>query len=419
MIKSYVIKDIETKRVAVVGLTVDSSKLSSPGPTITFANVIDTAQKEVQNLEAKGINKIVFLTHIGYDKDQLLAQTVAGIDIIVGGHSHTLIGDFSNVGLRSAGSYPTVIKDNERQTLVVTAWKWEAVVGDIDLFFDAQGDIIRYKAHPLMLLSDKFLRRDANGTKEEVNASVSSKIKEFINYADNLKLQKDDPTVTKIIQKYKPEIDKLMHSVIGSASADLIHVRLPGQRDSETGRVLKNGSLIAPIVAKSMFEKVEAVDSCDFAFVNAGAVRSSIPQGDITIGEVEQMLPYGNTIVTFSMSGKNLKDMFEDAIDRSLIKKEETGSFLYFWDVQISIDQTKEKGERITQFEIYKNGVWVALDENESYRVATNSYIASGGYYVQMQNDATDKYDTGFVVSNTFIEYVKKAKVLSPLYNLQ
>jgi len=415
MIKPYVVKDLETKRVAVVGLTVDSSNLSSPGPTIAFADVIDTAQKEVEDLEAKGINKIIFLTHIGYDKDQLLAQTVQGIDLIVGGHSHTLVGDFSNVGLTSAGSYPTVIKDNERQTLVVTAWKWEAVVGDIDLFFDEEGKVINYVTHPVMLLGDEFLRRDANGTKEEVNASVLSSIKEFINYADNLKLQNADPSVTGIIEKYKPEIDKLMKSVIGRATADLIHVRLPGDRDVDTGIVLKDGSLIAPIVAKSMYEKVEAVDSCDFAFVNAGGVRRSIPQGDITIGEVEEMLPFGNSIVTFSMSGQNLKDMFEDAIDRSLIKKEDTGSFLYFWDVSLSIDQTKAKGERITQFEIYKDGAWIALDENESYRVATNSYIASGGYYVQMQSDATDKYDTGFVVSNTFIEYVKKEKVLSPL----
>ncbi len=74
--------------------TAETEDIASPGK-ITFSNYIEDAEKMVDEFEDKGVNKIVALTHIGYDdnaamdNDLELAAKVEGIDVIVGGHSHT------------------------------------------------------------------------------------------------------------------------------------------------------------------------------------------------------------------------------------------------------------------------------------------------------------------------------------------
>ncbi len=415
-IKPYIIKVIDGKKIAIIGLSVDSSKLSSPGPTISFANYLDVAKKMVERVKkVEGVNKIIALTHLGYDTDKVLASSVPDIDIIVGGHSHTLIGDFSNLGLHSAGNYPTVISHNGTKTLIVTAWKWEKVVGNLNVIFDKDGRVIRYYGTPVMLLSDKFLRKDAHWKKTEVNASEKIKIEDMISSMPNIKIQKPQIDVENLIKRYKPKVQELMKSVIGRATINLTNERLPRATVDESGQILKQGSLIAPIVAKAMYLKAKKIARVDFAMQNAGGIRVAIPQGDVSVGEIMQMLPFGNRLVILSMSGKDIKDMFEQAIQRSYIKKSNTGAFPYLANAKLVIDYKKSPGKRVREFKIKKDGFWIDLRRDEIYRIATNSYIANGGdYYTQMSAKALNKYDTGFVCSDLFINYTKRVKVLSP-----
>jgi len=414
LMKKYVIKDFNGEKVAIVGETVDASVISSPGPTIKFLNYITAAENTVKELENQGINKIIFLTHIGYNNDQFLASQVKGIDVIVGGHSHTFLGNFDNLGLTTKGKYPTKVGD----TLVVTAWKWAQVVGNLDVTFDKNGKIIKYSGTPVMLVDDKFLRKNAEGKKVEVNETVKKQIENWISKQNNIKIESQDPDVVAVINQYKPKVDELKHKVIGEANETLIHVRLPGKVDEDTGEKLDHGSMIAPIVAKAMYERAMKNGGCDFSLQNAGGVRITIPKGDITVGEVYQLLPFGNTLVTLDLNGSTIKTMIENAVDRSLIKEENTGAFPYLGNAKITIDKNKPLGQRIVSFKIKdkENGKWVDLDLNKTYKIATNSYVANGGdYYNELKNYATNKYDTGFVDSDTFMNYVKEKKIISPL----
>lgn len=416
LIKPYIIKDVNGQKIAILGLTVESAKLSSPGPTISFANAIDTAKTTVQEIETKGINKIIALSHLGYDRDKILAQEVPDIDVVVGGHSHTLLGNFSNIGLTSKGNYPTVIKHNESQTLVLQAWKWGMVVGDINVIFDKDGKIKKYLGTPVMLLSDKFLRKDADGHKVEVNATVKSEIKKIISKLSNVKIEEPEADIEDIISQYKPQVDKMMKKTIGEATANLIHTRIPGAIDPDNGKVLPNGSLIAPLVVKAMYEKAKEYGGADFAMQNAGGIRISIPEGNVTMGEVMQMLPFGNTLTTLDMQGSDIKDMIESAIDRSYIKGTNTGCFPYLANAKFTFNPKKPEGQRIVEFKVKKDGKWEDLDPNKTYTIATNSYIANGGdNYIEFEEKATNKYDTGFVYANIFIDYIKQVKTLSPL----
>ena len=413
IIKPYIIKSIDGQKVAIVGDSIDSSSLSSPGPSIEFLNYLTSAQNSVNTLEEQGINKIIFLTHLGYSTDQFLAQQVSGIDVIVGGHSHTLIGNFSNLGLVSEGPYPTIINNDNERTLVLTSWKWGEVVGNINIVFDKDGRVINSLGTPIMLVDDTFLRKNAQGEKVDVNTTIKVKIESEIASMTNIQIQKADPAVVAVIQHYKPQVDQLMHTVIAQAQTDLVHVRLPGDRDPNTGEVLENGSMVMPHVTLSMYQKAKEVGNCDFTLQNSGGVRTSLPQGDITIGEVYTMLPFGNTLVTLEMNGSDILEMLEDSIDRSLIRKEDTGAFLYFSGAKITIDKAKPEGERIVSFQIQNsNQEWIEIDPSRTYSLATNSYIAKGhDYYSQMQN-ASNKVDTGFVLAEIFIQYAKRERVL-------
>ena len=101
--------------------TVDTAVTSSPGDTVTFNDVTRSVAESVAALTALGVNKIIVLSHIGYDEDVKLAHSVAGIDVVVGGHSHTLLGDpaqFAPLGIIPVdetlkGPYPTVVTGRE------------------------------------------------------------------------------------------------------------------------------------------------------------------------------------------------------------------------------------------------------------------------------------------------------------------
>ena len=93
LIEPYTIIDVAGQSIGVFGLTTEETPIiSSPGPDVIFNDHVVAAQATVATLQGMGVNKIVVLTHLGYTVDQPLAAAVSGIDVIVGGHSHTPLG---------------------------------------------------------------------------------------------------------------------------------------------------------------------------------------------------------------------------------------------------------------------------------------------------------------------------------------
>jgi len=407
-VKPYLIKNIDGQKIAIIGDTVDSSASSQPGPTIQFLNYLTTAKKYVKELKTKGINKIIFLTHIGYDTDKYLATQIEDIDVIVGGHSHTLIGNFSNLGLESKGPYPTIVEHNNSRTLVLTAWKWGEVVGDINVTFDNKGVITSYTANPVILTGDKFFRKNNAGKMVEVDNNVKKEIEKQISKIKNLKIEQDDKSVDVIIDKYKKQVDKYMQLKIGEATQTLTNNRLPNDDGSD-------GSMVAPYVALSIYEKVNKTYGCDFVLQNAGGVRKEIKQGPITLGEVYNILPFNNSIIIIKMKGKDILKMMKNLVKISLIEKKETGVYPYFAGAKMTLDIDNDI---ISSFKIKNNSQWIEIEPDKEYSFATNSFIARGkGYYEEISKKAISKYDTGFIDTDIFIDYIKTHKILKPLPN--
>ncbi len=107
VIQKSVVVEKGGERIGLIGLTPqDTDELASPGPNVIFTDPSDAVQNEVDKLTGMGVNKIVVLSHSGYVVDQLVAMKTMGVDVIVGGHSNTLL---SNSVEGAAGPYPTVV----------------------------------------------------------------------------------------------------------------------------------------------------------------------------------------------------------------------------------------------------------------------------------------------------------------------
>ena len=137
---------------------------SNPDDTTMFLDEANTAQQYADELKAQGVDRVILLSHYGYDNDLALAQNTSGIDIIVGGDSHSLLGDLSDLGLKPSGSYPTMVSDaSGNDVCVVTAWQYSQIVGELHAEFDGQGNITSCMGTPHMMLADSFKEKMLTG----------------------------------------------------------------------------------------------------------------------------------------------------------------------------------------------------------------------------------------------------------------
>ena len=142
--KSVVIEQAGEK-IGLIGLTPeDTDELASPGPNVIFSDPSDAVQGEVDRLTAMGVNKIIVLSHSGYQVDQRVAANTTGVDVIVGGHSNTLL---SNTNDHAEGAYPTMVGD----TAIVQAYAYGKFLGELNVTFDDAGRITQAVGEPLIM----------------------------------------------------------------------------------------------------------------------------------------------------------------------------------------------------------------------------------------------------------------------------
>ncbi|WP_397543566.1 metallophosphoesterase [Roseovarius salis] len=141
------------RRIGLIGLTPeDTAGSSSPGPGVTFGDPVAAVRAEVDRLTAAGVKRIVVLSHSGYEIDKRIARETSGVDVIVGGHSHTPLGE--DVPW-SAGPYPTMVGD----TAVVQAYAYGVFLGVLSVAFDAAGRVTAASGGPVLL--DSTVAADA------------------------------------------------------------------------------------------------------------------------------------------------------------------------------------------------------------------------------------------------------------------
>jgi 2',3'-cyclic-nucleotide 2'-phosphodiesterase (5'-nucleotidase family) len=155
----------------------------------------------------------------------------------------------------------------------------------------------------------------------------------------------------------------------------------------------------------------------DIAFLNAGSIRKDLLKGDITVGDIWEINPFGNNIMTFSVSGKLLKEMMSNNMNAAM-KNEELNYYdmIIFSGMTLKVSEQKMKTDA-TDFisEITVNGN--PLDENKIYTATTNSYTASQykKYFGELSEELKAE-DTNMLDRDLLLDEVQKQKVINNVF---
>lgn len=412
--KPYIVKEIDGEKVGIIGLETaqKTSASSRPSSAVSFYDEILRAQRYVDELRAQGIDKIILLSHFGYENDQRLAQKTKGIDVIIDGDSHTLLGDFSAIGLASSGPYPTIVRSSEgKEVCIAQAWEYSKAVGELHVVFDEKGDVSSCRGKTHLISGENIYLKDTKGEKKQIGKEHLYVLRDALKNSASLAIAKDDEKVAQKRSVYKDQIKSKSAEVIGTIGEELRHIRVPGKTyDGVDGKELPLGSELAPVIAASFYDASLRADLC---IQNAGGVRSGLHAGEMTTQGVYALLPFSNTLIEIELSGVEVKQVLEDALINFYDNYGSDGSFPYAYGLRYDIDMSRPKNDRVYHMEIKerRSGKWVPIDMSKRYVVVVNSYIAEGrdGYTTlqEVQQQRGKGVDTYLDYAMSFAKYVQ------------
>jgi 2',3'-cyclic-nucleotide 2'-phosphodiesterase (5'-nucleotidase family) len=251
----YIIEDVGGVKVGILGLTTKDivaivNRATNGG--VAVSDPITAATALVPEIRNKA-DFVVALTHLGVDDDRALASRVPGIDMIVGGHSHTYLWEPLLVRNHNANGY--------HGTMIVQDGRWGDRVGRLAIAIGPDG--VRGLIDALVAV------RPGEGE----NAAVKA-----------------------LLQPYSDSIATSMGQPVFRTTS---RVSMSGLEDGDTP--------LGNFVADAMLESSDA----DIAIINSGGIRAPLPAGTVTVGDILTVLPFDNTLVKVPMKGWQVHELFD------------------------------------------------------------------------------------------------------------
>ncbi|MEJ8545760.1 bifunctional metallophosphatase/5'-nucleotidase [Brevibacillus borstelensis] len=285
--------EIGGKKFAFVGFVAeDTPILTHPNNVkgLTFKNPVEVAKVVVPQLK-KEVDHVIVVSHVGVDVDREIAKNVPGIDLIVGGHSHTPL------------EKPELVNG----TYIVQDWEYGKSLGRADLY---------YLGKELVAFSGGLKAYD-----ETVQA---------------------DPEVEKMVQEIVKKIDEVMEVVIAKSEVDL---------DGDRALVRKKETNVGNLIADIMLERTKSIPGheADVALTNAGGIRTQLKAGDITKKNLYTLLPFPNTLVVIEVTGEELRQALESGVSK--VESGE-GRFPQISGMSFTYNPSKPAGERVVEVKV-------------------------------------------------------------------
>jgi 5'-nucleotidase len=346
------------RKIGIIGMTTEDTPLTSKPPaTVKFIQAEIAVKPIVEGFKRQGVDIIIALSHLGIARDREVAAAIDGIDIIVGGHSHTVL---SNTIQNAAGPYPIVAKSpSGRNVPIVQAGAYSRYLGRIDLVFDREGNVVSWSGDTISLTQDIA----------------------------------EDAAIAAVIARLAVPLDEVRKRVIGSSAQEILQANCR-----------KEECLVGNLVADAILEKTKNL-GVQAVIQNGGGLRAAIGQGDVTMGAVLTVLPFQNTIATLSLKGADLVTALENGVSQV---EQNSGRFPQVAGMRYLWAPTQPAGKRIVGVEMRAaDGSFRPLDPNATYKIATNDFVRTGGDgYAVLREKAIDAYDYGPGLENTVAEYI-------------
>lgn len=348
--KPHIIVERKKRRIGIIGLITPDTKILSSAGNVEFTDPREAMKREAKELNDKGVDIIIVLSHCGLEVDKELARDYGEyVDIIVGGHSHSLLWNGpAPSGESVADPYPVFIETNTKKkhkVLIVQASAFTKYMGSLTVAFDFRGDYVKWEGGPIFL-----------------NRSVP-----------------EDENIKARLAPYAEIVHKAEEEVIGESLTTL---------DFES--CVSGECALGDILADAMteFAKSQQPEYNYMSFIQRGNIKSSIPRGKITKGVIFELLPFNDKIQSFELPGSAILKALERGVSSAWEIKPFKGPYvLQVSGLQVTYDISQPEGKRVTSVFVGKGKSDVRLKADEYYHVIAPAYLANGGDGFTMFNN--------------------------------
>ncbi|KAG4079261.1 hypothetical protein HA402_006984 [Bradysia odoriphaga] len=358
--KSIVI-DKYARKIGIIGVIVSTTNELAHTGKLKFKDEIESVKSEANVLKNQGVDIIIVLSHCGLEVDYKIARNAGpDIDVIVGGHSHTFMftGDNPPGPDRAVDDYPAVVQqDSGHKVLIVQASAYTKYIGDLTVYFDAEGRVSFWEGNPIYL--DSHIKQDEDVLRE--------------------------------MQPWKELVDKEGVRVLGTSRVLLS--RTDCSVECNIGNFLTDASVYYYIDKAREGEWTRA----SIALNNNGGIRTSLSPGTITYADIITTIPFENTLDLIELRGDHLLATLEsDRFSSSGIK--------------IVYNISQPVGQRVVSVDLLCNECSVPkyypLDRAKMYPIIVNSYMAGGGNGLTIISEQKRNHIIGPLDTDVVIKYV-------------
>ena len=371
-------------KVGVFGLTTPETLTKAHPDKVRGLDILqgdklyEAAQQQVDELKAAGADVIVLMSHLGMDEESApnrstdLLEKVQGIDLLIDGHSHTLLEKGETIG----------------DTLVVSTGSYGQNLG-----------VVTYDG-------EKWTASQFNSIKKSAVVDVDGTAYSALLTAPL------DQEVLALVDGVNAAVQEELSKVFAKTDVLLNGERDPGNRTMETNLGDFATDAILWAAKQALGDQVQA------AVTNGGGIRASIAAGDISMNDMKTVFPFGNQVAVLEVKGSELLEALEAATHAA---PKASGAFPQVAGIAFTLDTTVpyENGEQYPDSTYYapaKPGSRVTIqsiggqpfDPEAIYTIATNDFTAAGGdtYYAFRYPNATSGYQTGVSLEDALVNFI-------------
>jgi len=268
-VKPWIVKNVAGVKIGIFGLTTARMRGLAFKKNIAgldFRGEVETARAAVKALKKEGATVIIAVTHIGLENDEALARMVPGIDLIVGGHTHT----FLNRAIKG-----------DNGALIVQAGQYLQKAGRATLEIDAK-------------------TRKVTASSDELVELWPDRVGE-------------DPAVKAIVARHAEAVGRIFETVLATA---------PALMGREPDRENALGDWMADCYRETL--------AADAALQNGGGIRAELPAGPVTLRSIFNIMPFDNALVRLDMKGADLRRVFDHGMGMGKIAQVSGASIEYY-----------------------------------------------------------------------------------------
>ncbi|XP_049693559.2 apyrase isoform X2 [Helicoverpa armigera] len=360
------------RRIGIIGVIIATTDILASTGNLKFTDEVETVKAEAEKLNEQGVDIIVVLSHCGLDIDREIALHAGPhIDIIVGGHSHTLLfnGDVpENSGFIPLGPYPVVVEQATRKVLIVQAAAHTQYLGEIKLTFDDSGHLLSWAGNPHY---------------------IGNEIEQA-------------PDVLEKVNQYLPLVEELASQEIGESMVQLS----ANCACSECNL----GSLICDAFMHAALQRAgsDRWNYAHFCVINQGGIRTDIDRGVVTYESVIQSTPFENNVEVFDLKGEHIMEMLEFSVANDPYLG---ARMLQVSGMRAVFDGARPVGNRVLNVTIRciecDVPKYEPLSLEKYYKVVSTDFIGNGGGNYNMISENRDNVTVLGVDYEVLMNYIR------------